>query len=65
MLHDTCPKMNKIHEFYMIIARKIFSRIWGGGQAPPCPRSAVSYTPMAAAAVVVVVAMVSCDARTH
>ena len=32
-------KINKMPEFYMIFAQKIyFSRIWGEGASVPCPR---------------------------
>ena len=44
ILHDTCPR--KIPEFYMIIARKIFSRFWGEWGAcpamPPFPNTPMS-----------------------
>jgi len=34
------PKIYKLPEYYMMFARKkyFFSRIWGRGQLPPCPR---------------------------
>jgi len=43
ILHDICPKkINKMPEFYMIFARKIFFPNFGRGRGK-CPPSTVSY----------------------
>jgi len=51
ILHDICPKVNKIPEFYIIFVRKmpefyiIIALFFGGGRAPPA--APPSPTPMA------------------